>query len=301
MYLACAAAIALFLRPVVGTQMAMLLIGAGVFGLIGLIDDLRNVGAVKLAIEAAVVVAIVWFGGFKVALPWPYAGEILAVLWIVGVANAVNCLDSTDGVTAGMTAIGGFAIALLAMLSQREGVATAAVAVAGAALGFLRYNFPPARIFLGDAGSLMLGFFLAALTASLAAPHVTVTSVVALALIPGMPACDFLLVHLRRYLRGTMHPLQILTSTGKDHLPHRLLRAGLSPLQVALWIYGATALLGATAVILVLWGTSAAAILAAPLMVLVALGGWWPAHERRPAIRPGVGPVAHAPSHSGLP
>jgi UDP-GlcNAc:undecaprenyl-phosphate GlcNAc-1-phosphate transferase len=273
-YLAFAITILVFLRPTLGEQTTLLLGGAAVFALIGLIDDLRNAGAWKLAVESAVVVAIVWLGGFRVALPWPFSGEILAVLWIVGVANAVNCLDCTDGVTAGSAAIGGLALTLVAVLAHRWAVAAAAVALAGAALGFLRYNFPPARIFLGDAGSLMVGFLLAGLSATMAIPKSSPAELVAPMLILAIPTCDFLLVHLLRYRKGLTNPLEIVTSTGKDHLPHRLLGAGLSDRQVAWWVYGATVLLGLSAVVLVLWGPLTAAIVLASLVVSAMIGGW---------------------------
>jgi len=273
-YLAFAITILVFLRPALHEQTTLLLAGAAVFALIGLIDDVRNAGAWKLAVESAVVVAIVWLGGFRVALPWPVSGEILAVLWIVGVANAVNCLDCTDGVTAGMATIGGLALTLVAVLAHRWAVAAAAVAVAGAALGFLRYNFPPARIFLGDAGSLMVGFLLAGLSATIAIPRSSPAELVAPVLILAIPTCDFLLVHLMRYRNGMKNPLTIVTSTGKDHLPHRLLGAGLSHRQVAWWLYGATIMLGLSAVILVLWGPLTAAIVMASFVVSAVVGGW---------------------------
>ena len=268
-----AAATMLFLRPVALQQMILLLAGAAAFGAIGLVDDLRNVGAVKLAAEAAVVVALVWLGGIKVDLPWPHMGEVLAVLWIVGVANAWNCLDCTDGVAGGTAVIGALALIPLAMFADRLGVAVTAAAAAGAALGFLRYNFPPARIFAGDGGSLMLGFLLAALGAALAVPQATPVQWAAPVLVLALPCCDFLFVHVRRYRSGVRNPLTIMTSTGKDHLPHRLLDAGLSHRQVAFTIYAASAVLAASAIELVIWGpVAAAALLTIPALILPAAG-----------------------------
>jgi UDP-GlcNAc:undecaprenyl-phosphate GlcNAc-1-phosphate transferase len=265
-FLGFAIATLLFLRSVIPSEVVLLLAGAAAFGVIGLADDVWNIGAVKLLIEACVVTAIVWLGGIRVNLPWPGMGEILAVLWILGVSNAVNCLDCVDGVAAGVSAIGGLALAALALVVHREGVAVAAVAISGAALGFLRYNVAPARIFLGDAGSLMLGFVLAALAAALAAPRVS-TEWLAPLLVLSVPVFDFLFVHLRRYQNGT-RGLRIVTSTGKDHLPHRLLEHGLSTRGAASRIYRASALMGASAVALVLWGPPAAVVPILPLAVL---------------------------------
>lgn len=267
-YAAVAASTVLFLRPVIPIQAALLLAGAAAFGLIGLVDDLRDIGAVKLAAEAAVVVSIVWLGGVRVTLPWPGLGEGLAVLWILGVANAVNCLDCTDGVAAGVSAIAAAALAALALALHRGEVAIAAAAVAGGALGFLRFNFPPARIFLGDAGSLMLGFLLAALGAALAAPRLS-TEWGAPLLVLGVPVADFLFVHVRRYRQGT-RGFRIVTSTGTDHLPHRLLSSGLSTRETAVRIYRAVALGAASAVVLVVWGLPAAVV---PMIPLIASAG----------------------------
>ena len=273
-FLAFAVTALLFLRPVVRDQMTLLLAGAAAFFLIGLVDDLRSAGPWKLAVEGGVVASIVLLGGFRVNLPLPHLGEILAILWIVGVANAMNCIDCTDGVAGGTAAIGALALVPIALFAGRLGVAVGAASVAGATLGFLRYNYPPARIFLGDAGSLMVGFLLAALSATLAAPGASVARSVAPMLILGLPVCDFLFVHWRRYQNGVRNPIALLRYTGKDHLPHRLQQAGLSFRQVACWIYGATALLGLSAVVLVLWGPLAAAIVTVPLIVAAALGGW---------------------------
>jgi len=268
-YLAFAAATILWLRPVVPIQMVLLLAGAAVFGAIGIIDDIWEAGAWKLVVEAIVVSLIVWIGGFQVSLPWPWAGQILAVLWIVGVANAMNCLDCTDGMASGVVVVAGLALAAVAIAMGRLGVAVAAFSVVGAALGFLRYNFPPARIFLGDTGSLMLGFLLGGLSAALAAPEVTGLWIAPL-LVLSVPVVDFVLVHLRRYRRDMRHPLRVITSTGRDHLPHRLLDTGLSSTQAVAHVYRLCALTGASALALVLWGPGAAAL---PILVLLAPTG----------------------------
>lgn len=282
-FLAFAIATELALRPGRGDQVLLLLAGAAAFCLIGLVDDICDAGAWKLGVEAAVVLAIVAFGGVRVHLPWPYAGEVLAVLWILGVANAVNCLDCVDGVAAGTVVVNALFLIPLALFWGRPGVAVASAALAGAALGFLRYNFSPARVFLGDAGSLMLGFLAAALPATLIPSrvhHAPLVTWIAPILLMGVPVGDFVFVHVRRYISGVRNPLRILTSTGKDHLTHRLLDAGLSARQVALWLYGAAALMGTSAVCLVVFGPMPAAV---PVAVLATSGAARWVAERRVA------------------
>ncbi|MCS7173107.1 MAG: undecaprenyl/decaprenyl-phosphate alpha-N-acetylglucosaminyl 1-phosphate transferase [Armatimonadetes bacterium] len=259
-YLAFSSATLLWARPVNDLHVILLLAGAAAFALIGIVDDVRGVGAAKLAVEAGVVVLIVWLGDFRLGLPWPYAGYLVAAGWIVGLANALNCLDCADGTASGAAAVSAGALALLAILAQRWAVATTAAALAGASLGFLRYNFPPARIFLGDSGSLMLGFLLAALSAALALSLDSAWEIAALGVILGLPAWDFLLVHWRRYRNGLRNPIQIMVSTGKDHLPHRLLESGLRPGEVVMRICGLSAVLGASGIGMALWGVVGTAI-----------------------------------------
>jgi hypothetical protein len=129
---------------------------------------------------------------------------------------------------------------------------------------------------LGEAGSQRLGFLVAALPAALIPSrehHALLVTWIAPVMLMGVPVGDFLFVHVRRYRNGVRHPLRLMTSTGKDHLPHRLLDTGLSTRHAALWLYGATGLMGASAVSLVLFGPVAAAI---PIVVLVTTGaaGW---------------------------
>ncbi len=281
-YLSFAVATLAFARPVNDLHTVLLLGAAAAFALIGVVDDLRSLSVAKLAVEAAVVVVIVWLGDFRAGLPWPYLGHLLAVGWIVGVANAFNCLDCADGTASGAAAVSAAVLALFAALSERWAVAVAAAGLAGAALGFLRYNFPPARIFLGDSGSLVVGFLLGALAAALATSLRTPWQLVGLLMVLGLPVFDFLLVHWRRYRAGVRNPVSIMASTGKDHLPHRLLAAGCSPRSVALRVYSACALLGAGGLSVLLWGPGALAVVGP----LVAGGSFAVLRPVPPAVAP---------------
>jgi len=270
-FLAIAASTVVFLRGAIPYDVMLLLGGAGAFGIIGLIDDVVAWGAGKFVFEAIVVIAIVWFGHFRVDLPLPYAGEVVAVLWIVGVANALNCLDCMDGVAAGAAAIGALAFIPLALFGHRWGVATEAAAVAGASLGFLRFNYPPARLFLGDSGSLMLGFLLAGLGAAIVAPQTSPVAWTVPATVLGIPTIDFLLVHWRRYRGGVRNPLRLMTSTGKDHFPHRLSAMGLPPRWVAVRVYVASALCGWCALVFVIFSPKNGLMLSIPVATIAIL------------------------------
>lgn len=276
-YVSFAVATLAFARPVVDFHVQLLLLGAAAFAWIGVLDDVHSLlSVIRLAVEGLVVSLIVWAGDLRAGLPWPYLGHLLAVVWVVGVANAVNCLDCADGTAAGAAAMSSLALAAFAALWGRWAVAAAAAALCGASLGFLRYNFPPARIFLGDSGSLVLGFLLGALAAATATSLRSAQEVVALGVILALPVLDFLLVHWRRYRGGIRSLLALMASTGKDHLPHRLLAAGFSPTGVALRVSGASAFLGVAGLSWALGGPPALVLLGSLTASLAAALLVWP-------------------------
>jgi UDP-GlcNAc:undecaprenyl-phosphate GlcNAc-1-phosphate transferase len=246
-----------------------LLLGGALFLALGLVDDLRDFGAGKLLAEfgvAALVVAVMR-AGFH--LPWPLAGTLLTVLWIVGVANAFNCLDCADGAAAGAAlAAGGAFLAIGAIANQRLEMLLAA-AIMGASMGFLPYNLHPARIFLGDAGSLVLGYFLAMLGVMLSPGVLSIPAMAAPAVVLLIPIYDIILVHVLRFRRGERALQRLLTSTGKDHLPHRLSARGLSPHRVTMAIVAASAATGAAGVTLAAVNTASGAILIGLAVVMI--------------------------------
>ena len=251
-------------------HLASVLLAATLLTTTGLIDDLRGLPvAAKLLIQL-VAAGILVSGGLFVVLALPgWLDAILTVLWIVGITNAFNLLDNMDGQAAGVTAIA--ALGFLLLTARQGGFAPAlAAALLGAALGFLPFNFQPAKIFMGDAGSLLLGLLLAVLGLELQTGRALSEPWIA-ALVPvlllAVPIFDTTLVTLSRWRRGH-NPL---TTPGNDHLSHRLRRRGLSPRGVALLIYAAGAL-GALAAGLVARGGVALAALAA---VTVAAAGLW--------------------------
>ncbi len=217
------------------TRVLGLLLGASLIAIIGLIDDRNPLSApVKFGSQSIAFILVIALGT-QVQLPIPQvANYVLSFIWLAVITNAVNFLDNMDGLCAGVTAVAAAFIVLMADISGQYFVGPMAAAVLGACLGFLRYNFKPATIFMGDAGALFLGFLLAQMALQLRFPtnSTFVTWMIPL-LILGVPLFDLSLVCVSRLLRG-VNPL---TTAGKDHLSHRLVRFGLSHREAVLSIY----------------------------------------------------------------
>lgn len=216
--------------------------------LLGVVDDRRSVRPrIKLIVQAVVAIAAVSVG-FRVdaiTLPWwdsfvlpPYVGMVISFLWIVGITNAINLTDGLDGLAVGICLLASSVNAVVAIWLGNHYMTVMMVLLAGSLLGFLRYNFHPARVFLGDTGSMALGMFLA--MASLRSAQKAHTAV--LILIPlfalGYPIFDTLLAIARRSLRG-----QPLFSSDRDHIHHRLIDRGARPSTAAIQIYIASFIL----------------------------------------------------------
>lgn len=235
----------------------------------GLLDDYRPLPVAERLLAQLIAAAVLVSGGLFVVLTVPgWLDATLTVLWIVGITNAVNLLDNMDGLAAGVTAIA--ALGFVALTARQGGFAAVlAAALLGAALGFLIHNFHPARIFMGDAGSLFLGLLLAVLGLELQTGRALSEPWIA-ALVPvlllAVPIFDTTLVTVSRWRRGH-NPL---TTPGHDHLSHRLRRNGLSPRAVALVIYAAGALSAALAGV-VAWSGPAVAIAAATAAAVIGL------------------------------
>jgi len=257
------------------TQGAALLLGGLVIAGLGLHDDLHGATAgSKLLVEFAVA-GLLYAAGYRidvVAVPFlePIAlgrlGLPVTLLWIAGVINAINLIDGLDGLAAGVSLVAAAATGLLAVVGGNSLVVILAAALGGAALGFLRYNFNPASIFMGDTGSLFLGFVLAATSLRTHHDASTAVGLLASALVLGLPIADTVLAIGRRALRGAP-----LFRADREHLHHRLLASGLGHRGAVLVLYGASLLLSAAAVLLTLGGGALDAAVVATLAVA------WPA------------------------
>lgn len=226
-----------------------LLLGCTMVAMLGLFDDLRVLTPQLKLIGQLLVVWVMFKSGIfiqLVALPLFIAAP-LSVLWLVGITNGFNIIDVSDGLASGTAAVAAVAFAVIALLGGDTLVATTALALLGSLLGFLHYNRAPARIYLGDTGSLFIGFMLASL--GLLGAYTRHNEVAALApvLVLIVPILDTTLVSVARIARG-MSPL----SGSDDHFAIRLKARGWSAAQVAWFASGVGALGGATGVSVVL-------------------------------------------------
>jgi len=161
---------------------------------------------------------------------------------VVGITNAVNLIDGIDGLAAGVSMFATIAIFVVSVVFYRSFTSAIAVTLAGALLGFLRYNFYPARIFMGDSGSMMVGFLIAAIGIRGSYKGATMVALLIPILALGVPIMDTLLAIGRRLWAG-----KPVFSGDSDHIHHRLIQRGLSQSKAALLLYGLTAFFGALA------------------------------------------------------
>lgn len=222
--------------------------GASVMFAAGLVDDLKNVKPFAKLIPQVAATGMLMYGGYVFGPEWSLWISIpVTFLWVIGITNAINLLDNMDGLAAGISGIAAFVLAIYAMLTGSIGTAVVAVAVAGGAAGFLVFNFKPARIFMGDCGSLFLGFSVASLAVAIQSQPegaggfaVYLVSAAVLA----VPIFDTTLVIILRTLSG-----RSVAQGGRDHSSHRLVFLGLSERQAVLTLYAISALFGSLALL----------------------------------------------------
>ena len=258
---------------------AALFAGGLVMALLGIWDDLRGTGArTKFAVQFGVA-ALMYALGFRIEqiaspfgepIPLGWLSVPFTLLWIAGIVNAMNLIDGLDGLAGGVAFIAVATTFIIALQHGEPLMILFTAALGGAVLGFLFYNFNPASIFMGDTGSMFLGFVLAT---SAIRTHQKSTTAVAM-LIPivalGLPIGDTLLSMTRRAVRG-----QPLFHSDRGHIHHRLMALGLSHRQTVLLLYGVCALLGATAIALTRASALQAAASLAGLAVVALLLLTW--------------------------
>ena len=226
-------------------------LGGIAFFLIGLADDLYHLTPGSRLVMQTVCAAAAWGMGVRIDfLSLPFDGLVytswlslpITVIWLAGMANAINWIDGVDGLAAGVSGIAADVMLSVTLFMNQPAAALIAAALAGGALGFLRYNFNPAQIFMGDGGAYFMGFTLAAVGVIGLVKTTAVTAVLLPYLILAVPLLDMSTVILSRLRKGKS-PFK----ADNSHLHHRLLKAGLSQRLSVVFIYALTLWVGSLA------------------------------------------------------
>jgi len=254
-------------------QLALKILGpATIIFLVGLIDDFCGINAyVKFAAEAGAAVLLFSNGlgisRLSILAGHPHLGWLvglpLTILWVLWITNAFNLIDGLDGLAAGSALFSSLVTCVVAVLDHNEVVLVLTLALAGAITGFLRYNFNPASIFLGDGGSLLIGFLISAI--AMAGSHKSPTMVaVAIPIVSlGLPILDVAVAVIRRFLC-----CKRLFAADREHIHHKLLGRGISHRQAVLVLYGVSACFGLFSLLLLNPGGAALAV----VLVVVGIG-----------------------------
>lgn len=228
-------------------QILGLLLSGTIILVVGLVDDFGVLSVSQKLLGQTLAALVLVKSGIYIRLefiPW-YLAIPLTVLWVLAVTNAFNIIDVMDGLAAGVAVVSGIVLAAANIMAGRDSFAFLCIVLAGATLGFLRYNFHPAKIYLGDAGSLFLGFMLAALSMNAGYTRVNLLAVIAPVLILGIPLFDLAFVVYVRWRKQLP-----VTQGSPDHFALRLQRCRLSVKETAIMTYLVTALLGAAALVM---------------------------------------------------
>ena len=223
--------------------------------LLGMADDKWELPPWAKFGGQVIIVYLMWRGNVRIqTMPFTSGTHILAdwqsllltELWALGLMNGINFIDGVDGLAAGVCAIAAGSLAVIEVLQDATWAAAAAAAVSGACFGFLRWNFPPAKIYLGDTGALLIGFWLATIAIAASAKTAAATALGVPMLVLGIPVADTIWAVVRRTLAK-----QAPWKADRGHLHHRLLERGFTPLKISLLMYSISAALGLVAIVAV--------------------------------------------------
>ncbi|WP_432357411.1 glycosyltransferase family 4 protein [Sporosarcina sp. UB5] len=252
-----------------------ILVGAVIIIVTGFLDDMLEITAkAKLLGQLAAAIVVVTWGGLQIEfINLPFFGPFdfgylsipITIIWIIGITNAINLIDGLDGLAAGVSTIALISITVMAVIMGDVFVVATAAILAASTLGFLFFNFHPAKIFMGDTGALFLGYMISVL-ALLGFKNVAIVSLVIPIIMLGVPISDTFFAIVRR-----VRMKQPISAPDKSHLHHCLLRAGFSHRQTVLIIYGLAILFGVAAVLFsqaTVWG---AIVLIAVMLLAIEL------------------------------
>lgn len=256
-------------------QMLSILIGGFIIVLTGVFDDIKPIRAsVKFLMQIAAACIVVFYGqivlnhfdlfGMDFFLPVPF-NYLITIIFIVGLTNAINLIDGLDGLAAGVSSIYFASVAVIAfILNKNQGLDTMlSLIMLGSTLGFLLHNFNPAKIFMGDTGSLFLGFTISVISL-LGFKVATVTSLIVPLLILAIPIFDTGLAILRRLIKG-----ESIGTPDKEHFHHQLLKMKFGVKSTVLIIYGINILFASVSIFYALGGADVAMAIYIVLMILL--------------------------------
>ena len=232
-----------------------IMVGCTLIYILGAIDDLKGMKPVVKFAGQVVCASVVFAMGLRINFVTNWFGEghmdlgiavcyFVTVIWLVAITNAVNLVDGLDGLAAGISAISALSIAYISYIHGWYGPTICMMVLAGACIGFLPFNFHPAKTFMGDGGSQLLGFSIAALSILGTVKSATVVAVVIPVLVLGLPIIDTAMAIVRRTLRH-----QSIASADKEHLHHRILRAGFGQRRAVLLMYSVSGIMGIMAIL----------------------------------------------------
>lgn len=253
-----------------------ILVGSAIIVTVGVLDDRYALPPkVKLLGQIAAAAALIPFG---IQIEWinnPFGGYFyldylsipVTIFWIISFTNVVNLIDGLDGLAAGVSAIACITVILVSVQMDYFHVAMLTSALAGGIVGFIRYNFNPATIFMGDTGSMFIGYMLGAISTFGAVKTATTVALIVPAIALGLPIMDTAFAIMRRYTNG-----RPIFQPDKGHLHHRLLAMGLSQRQAVLLMYAISGALGVGAVLWAEFDGFYAALIIAVIITAVAVG-----------------------------
>lgn len=255
-----------------------LILGSTIIIIVGIIDDIKQLKAwVKLVFQiiAALVVVLSGIRIEEISNPFAPMGMTflgvlsipVTIIWIIGITNAINFIDGLDGLAAGVASIASLSLLFISIFDHQLGAVFLTAALAGASLGFLPFNFNPAKIFMGDTGSTFLGFALAVISVMGMVKSYAAIAVAVPLLVLGLPIFDTAFAILRRLFNG-----KSIMEADRGHLHHKLLDMGFSQRQTVVALYIVSAFLGICAVELVTSGVIKAIVLLASVAVFIIAG-----------------------------
>ena len=255
------------------------MLGGALMYLLGVVDDLKNLPAIVKLIGQTVIAILMFSMNMRISFIANYLGEgrlhfntaicfVVTVLWIIGITNTINIIDGLDGLAAGISAIAALCIAYIAYIHGSivgmPIVCLAMVTIAGSCIGFLPFNFSPAKTFMGDGGALFLGFMIAILSVVGPLKRSTIIAVVVPVVVLAIPIFDTSFAILRRMVNR-----KPIMGADKEHLHHRLMAYGYGQRRTVIMLYGISAIMGTVASLIVERVIVEAAVLTIIAMLLV--------------------------------